>query len=197
MGIMSFAVGFLWVIVLAQTAVIFALARQIGVLFERITPVGAMISDTGPEIGAPAPVLALRNLNGPDLTLGGAQDRSQLYFCLSPTGPNCTALIPVLRGAAREERDWLDIRLASDGKEAAHRALIASERLEAFPYVLSQELGMTFKVAKLPFAVLIDARGVIKAKGLVNNREQIESLFTASELNVPSLQSLIAAPSAG
>jgi hypothetical protein len=52
---------------------------------------------------------------------------------------------------------------------------------------------MTFKVAKLPFAILIDGHGTIKAKGLVNNREQLESLFTAAEMNTPSIQSLAAA----
>ena len=53
---------------------------------------------------------------------------------------------------------------------------------------------MAFKVAKLPFAVLIDGAGAIRAKGLVNTREQLESLFNAAELGRPSIQSLAAAP---
>jgi methylamine dehydrogenase accessory protein MauD len=80
--------------------------------------------------------------------------------------------------------------LASDGNPQAHRDMIAREGLGDFPYTLSSELGMTFKVAKLPFAVLIDGKGEVRAKGLVNNREQLESLFHASELGRPSIQSL-------
>ena len=35
---------------------------------------------------------------------------------------------------------------------------------------------------------LIDAQGVIRAKGLVNTREHLESLFTADPLGVASIQ---------
>jgi methylamine dehydrogenase accessory protein MauD len=57
-------------------------------------------------------------------------------------------------------------------------------------------------VAKLPYAVLIDTAGVIRAKGLVNTREHLESLFEASERGVASIQELrererAAAPLAG
>ena len=190
MDLMTFAVGLLWVVVLGLIAVVFALVRQIGVLLERVQPVGAMISDTGPDIGAAAPALMLPNLNGAPLTLGRNGGRSQLVFFLSTTCPICKALVPVLRDAARAEGDWLDVVLASDGAPEAHRRMIAREHLEDFPYVLSAELGMTFKVAKLPFAVLIDGTGRIRAKGLVNTREQIESLFHAAETGLNSVPSL-------
>jgi hypothetical protein len=47
---------------------------------------------------------------------------------------------------------------------------------------------MLFQVGRLPYAVLIDAGGVIRAKGLVNTREHIESLFEAMERGVESVQ---------
>jgi hypothetical protein len=47
---------------------------------------------------------------------------------------------------------------------------------------------MAFQVSKLPYAVLVDEHGFVRAKGLVNSREQLESLFTAKELNVGSAQ---------
>ena len=43
-------------------------------------------------------------------------------------------------------------------------------------------------MSRLPYAVLLDERGVIRAKGLVNNREQLESLFNAKEIGVASVQ---------
>ena len=189
--VLLFLVIALWIVMIAQIAVTFALARQVGVLFERVTPVGAMISDAGPDMGAAAPLMSLPNLNGPEVILGGATGgKSQLIFFLSPTCPICKALIPSLRSIKSAESDWLNVTLASDGKPAKHRDMIANEGLADFPYVLSTELGMTFKVAKLPFAVLIDENGVIRSKGLVNNREQLESLFTAAEMQVPSMQAL-------
>lgn len=184
----------LWIAVLVQIAVIFALARQIGILYERVSPVGAMISDSGPDIGAQVPTLTLPNLNGAELPLGGPEGRAQLVFFLSTTCPICKALIPALRSIRDDEGRWLDVVLASDGREAIHRRLIESENLQSFPYVLSSELGMTFKVAKLPFAVLIGPDGKVRAKGLVNSREQLESLFTASETGIASVQAAAALP---
>jgi len=193
MNILIFSNVALWIVVLIQVAIIFALARQIGILFERVTPVGAMISDSGPELGAAVPQMTLPNLNGEAFALGGAEGRSQLVFFLSTTCPICKALLPSLKSIREDEKGWLDVALASDGREDLHRNLIAKEHLGAFPYTLSSELGMTFKVSKLPFAVLIGPDGKVQAKGLVNSREQLESLFTAKETGIPSYQAAVSA----
>ena len=47
-------------------------------------------------------------------------------------------------------------------------------------------------MAKLPYAVLISAAGVIVAQGLVNSREHLESLVTAYELGLRSVQEYLA-----
>ncbi|MFV0292245.1 MAG: thiol-disulfide isomerase [Paracoccus sp. (in: a-proteobacteria)] len=191
MNLLIFSNVFLWIVVIIQIGVIFALARQIGVLFERVSPVGAMISDAGPALGDKVARMDLPNLNGEPLVLGGA-NRAQLIFFLSTSCPICKALLPALKSIHNDEGHWLDIILASDGREALHRRLIEAEALQSFPYVLSSELGMNFRVSKLPFAVLIDAQGKVMAKGLVNSREQLESLFTASETGVASYQAAVA-----
>ena len=192
MNLLVFSNILLWIVVVIQIGVIFALARQIGILFERVSPVGAMVSDMGPGLGDKVPAMDLPNLNGPGLTLGRAGGKSQLIFFLSTSCPICKALLPALKSIAEDEGRWLDVVLASDGREALHRRLIEAEKLNQFPYVLSSELGMSFKVAKLPFAVLLDGDGKVAAKGLVNSREQLESLFTASETGIPSYQAAVA-----
>jgi len=65
--------------------------------------------------------------------------------------------------------------------------------------VLSADVGMTYKVGKLPYAVLIDEAGVIRAKGLINTREHLESLVEAKRMGVPSIQQYLKAahPGAG
>jgi methylamine dehydrogenase accessory protein MauD len=50
---------------------------------------------------------------------------------------------------------------------------------------------MAYRIAKLPYAVLVDESGRVRAKGLVNSREQLESLFTARELGVASVQEFL------
>ncbi len=184
----------LWVVLLAVLLGFIALARQIGVLYERVAPMGALMLDSGPKVGETAPLFSLESLTGGLITLGGAHAKSTLLFFVSPTCPVCKKLLPIIKSIDANERSWLRIVLASDGERAEHAAFCARAALQAFPYVLSAELGMAFHIAKLPYAVLLDERGSIRAKGLVNSREQLESLFTAHELGVPSVQAFLDQP---
>lgn len=178
----------LWVLMLAVIVALWALARQIGVLYERIAPMGALITDSGPKLGEAAPRFELPALNGSVVSIGGERTRSQLLFFLSPTCPVCKKLLPVLKSASNAERDWLDVVLASDGEATQHLAFYGDAKLTDFPYVLSADLGMTYRVSRLPYAVLMDERGIIRAKGMINTREHLESLFNAKELGVGSVQ---------
>lgn len=185
------AVILLWVLVIALSVAVFALMRQIGVLFERVAPMGALITDAGPKVGETSRVFDLKSLTGGLVSVGSGAGRSQLVFFLSPTCPVCKKLLPVLRSTKNAEGKWLDVVLASDGDEGQHQRFIAEKQLNDFPYVLSTDLGMTFKVSRLPYAVLLDGQGVVRAKGLVNNREQLDSLFNAKDLGVASIQNYL------
>lgn len=183
----------LWVAVIVLACVVAALARQLGVLYERVAPAGALMLGKGPTVGEHAPVIAVDDLDGVPHEIGTPGPRATLLFFLSPTCPVCKELLPALRSAARRESDWLDVVLASDGPRDEHVTFRKSERLTEFPYVLSPALGVTFQVGKLPYAVLVDADGIVRAKGLVNTREHLESLFEAKERGVGSLQELLGA----
>jgi methylamine dehydrogenase accessory protein MauD len=180
----------LWVIVLALLAVVLALTRQIGVLHERIAPAGALMLNRGLAVGEQAPALDVQDLDGRDLRIGAPRDdgMSTLVLFVSPSCPVCQSLLPALKSSGRAERSWLQIVLASDGEAEAHRAYVRSHELEGFPYVISAPLGMTYQVSRLPFAALLDETGRLRARGLVNSREHLESLFEAKRLGVASLQ---------
>lgn len=180
-----------WCAVIALAVVALALSRQIGILYERIAPMGALMLDAGPAVGSPAPRLSLPRLDGGTLELGAPATHSTLLFFLSPTCPVCKKLLPIVERIRRDEAAWLQVVLASDGEAEAHQRFRQRAGLGHFPYVLSAELGMSLRISKLPYAVLIDNQGVLRAKGLVNSREQIDSLFTASELRVASVQDYI------
>jgi methylamine dehydrogenase accessory protein MauD len=181
----------LWVVVIALVVAVIALTRQIGILYERVAPMGALMMDTGPQVGDEVPQFDLADLAGRALSIGKPGPSSTLLFFLSPTCPVCKKLLPILKSIALKEASWLQIVLASDGERHEHEAFYARAKLAAFPYVLSTDLGMAFRISKLPYAVLIDEAGRVRAKGLVNSREQLESLFTAKELGVASVQQFI------
>ncbi len=192
MTLLAFAVVILFIAMIVLSVAFLALSRQVGVLFERIEPMGALVTDSGPQVGEDARKFQLASLTGGEVRIGHASTRSTLLFFLSPSCPICKKLLPVLHSIRSAENAWLDIVLASDGERLKHARFIENAHLQSYPYVLSADLGVTYRVARLPYAVLIDSGGFIRAKGLVNNREQIESLFNAHEMNVPSIQQFIA-----
>lgn len=178
----------LWVIVVALGVCVLALSRQIGILYERVAPMGALMMDHGPKVGELAPPVDVTTWDGEALTIGAGMAKSTLLFFVSPTCPVCKKLLPMMRSVRNREGAWLDVVLASDGDRSEHAAFRDKHQLGDFRYVLSQPLGMTFKISKLPYCVLLDAAGQVRAKGLVNSREQIESLLTAYETGVASVQ---------
>ena len=182
--------GVLWLVVIALCVALLAVIRQLGVLHERIAPVGALMLAKGLKVGEAAPQVAAQDLEGRSLTLGAVRtdERATLIMFVSPTCPVCKTLLPVLKSSLASERDWLDIILASDGETAAQREFVLAQRLGAFPYIVSAPLGISYQVNRLPFAVLMDAQGVLRARGIVNSREHLESLFEAKRLGFASIQ---------
>jgi len=183
------AIAALWIVVAVLAVAVLALARQIGVLHERLQPVGALQLSHGLKVGEPAPELTVTDLRGRELRLGRAHasGHDTLVVFVSPTCPVCKSLLPALRSIRRREKQ-VDVVLASDGARLEHTDFVAAESLDEFPYVLSEALGIAFGAGRLPHAVLIDGAGVVRASGLVNSREHLDSLFEARERGVASLQ---------
>ncbi len=180
----------LWVAILVLAAILLAVIRQLGVLHERIAPTGALMLAKGLRVGEAVPHVAADDLEGNAHVIGRAQagERATLLMFVSPTCPVCKSLLSVLKASAIAERDWLDIVLASDGDLGAQREFVAAQRLGAFTYLVSAPLGMAYQVNRLPFAALIDSQGVLRARGIVNSREHLESLFEAKRLGFASIQ---------
>ncbi len=180
----------LWLVVVVMGLVIAALVRQVGILHERVAPAGALIVGQGAKVGESAPQIALRTLTGQALDVGAPRDdeRATLIFFSSPSCPVCKTLLPALLSLRRYEARRLDVVLASDGEPEEHARFVAEEKLDAIPYVLSPELGIAYGASRLPFAALVDATGVLRARGIVNTREHLESLLEAMDLGVGSIQ---------
>jgi len=183
----------LWVLVVLLGCVVVALVRQIGVLYERVAPAGALMVGRGPRVGEAAPVLHVETFAGVARDVGGPRPdgRATLLFFLSPTCPVCKKLLPALRSVRRSEGGWLDLVFASDGPREEHEPFVRAAQLDPSAYVLSPALGITYRVEKLPYAVLLDAAGIVRSKGLVNSREHLESLFEAKERGVASIQDFL------
>jgi methylamine dehydrogenase accessory protein MauD len=181
-----------WVVILALGVLLLALARQVGVLHMRVAPAGALTTAGGPSVGDQSVAIESRDLDGKTVRIGGAAPGKalRLLMFVSAQCPLCKALIPMAKSFAHDER--VQLTFVGDDDVTAQREMIARHGLEAYPFINGPEAGQAFAVGKLPFAVLLDAEGVVLSKGLVNSREHLESLIVAHEMGLRSVQDYIA-----
>ena len=183
MDLITASIVILWIAVIALIIVVLALARQVGVLYERVAPAGALMVNQQLKPGDDAPQIDVRGIDDTPLTVGLA---NQLLFFLAPDCPICKTLLPVLKTLKRSEKE-VSIFLVSDGDDG-HEAFIEEYDLTDFSYIVSELVGRSFGVSKLPYGVLTDEQGVISSLGIVNSREHLESLFEARKMGVASIQ---------
>ena len=181
-----------WIVILGMGLALLALARQVGVLHTRLALAGALMTGKGPMVGELAPVLEVETLDGVPLSIGKAlaKGRMQLLLFVSPHCPLCKDLIPIARNFAKTEK--LDVVFVGDDDVNEQRSMIARLDMAGLAFVNSSIVGRSFHVDRLPHAVLIGDAGAVLSKGLVNSREHLESLISAHEMGVVSVQDYLA-----
>ncbi|MCY4269299.1 MAG: hypothetical protein OXE80_03900, partial [Gammaproteobacteria bacterium] len=136
----------LWVLVIGLSLLVLALARQVGVLHERVAPAGALLPTNGPKVGELTKAMELATLAGGSVTIGGTQSApaaraAMLVLFISPTCPVCKSLVPTAKSLAKAEPGGLRLVFASDGAEneaqlKQHRAYVEELRIAGYPYVI-------------------------------------------------------------
>lgn len=165
----------LWALVLFQGLVIFVLLRQLGVIY---LGTAQGVARDGLALGERAPGFTLPDLAGRLLSLADFRGLPLLLIFGSPTCVPCRSLIPDLNAFARQRQRELRVLFLSQGDlEEARR--FASELDVQVPVAVHPDYDLPdkYKARVTPFAFLIDGEGVIRAKGLANNREHLEMLL--------------------
>ena len=122
----------LWIAVIVQGLLIFALSRQIGVLHTRIAPAGALMTRSGLAVDDPVPELNLKDIYQRDWSIGQADESGHLILFVAPDCPICKALVPAALSLARYE--GIRLTFASDGENLeAHKAYTKKMHIEAVP----------------------------------------------------------------
>ena len=169
----------LWVLVIGLALLTLALARQIGTLHLRLGPRGALeLDEEGPPLGeAPEPA-DVSDLDGRPITVGGPGEPQLLLF-VSPGCPVCREVLPSLPVAARVGgMKPLIVSDADDPADAAQASAVGP------PVVVGPEIARAYAVPGTPYAVALDGLGVVRAKGTVNNLEQMEGLVDTARRRV-------------
>jgi methylamine dehydrogenase accessory protein MauD len=162
----------LWAVVIALSLLVLALARQIGTLHLRLGPRGALeLDEEGPALGeAPEPADRL-DLRGAPVAVGGP-GVPQLLLFVSPGCPVCREVLPSLPVAARVGGMAARIVIDADVGDGSGPYTTGVD----VPAVADPDLARTYRIPGTPYAVVLDRVGVVRAKGTVNNLEQLEGL---------------------
>jgi methylamine dehydrogenase accessory protein MauD len=176
-------------VVILLVIAVFVLARQVGLLHRRLGPAGARMENAGPEVGEPAPEIRALDLRKQEVTLGSNRGKETLLVFVSATCSTCEVLAPALRSIWKSERNHLEVLLVSlAGDEVTNRKFVVRQKLEEIAYVISQELGSQYGVIAPPYGILIDKQGVVRAKGVVNHLEHLESLFNVTHVGYSTME---------
>jgi methylamine dehydrogenase accessory protein MauD len=168
----------LWVLVALLTLVVVALARQVGTLHLRLGPRGALeLDDEGPALGEAPEAITVIDLGGREAALGGPGEPQLLLF-VSPGCPVCREVLPSLPAAARAGRLTPYVIVDAGREESAES--YRHERIGA-PVLAAPEVARDYRVPGTPYAVVLDAMGVVRAKGTVNTLEQLEGLVDTAK----------------
>lgn len=178
-----------WLLVLLLCLAVLVLARQIGLIQRRVGPLPARTEASGPSLGDRVEPLEAAGLDGRPVMVGGRRERATLLVFLSARCGACKDLAPAMRSLWKSERAWLDLlAVLLGGDEAANREFVSQRALEKIPAV-NGDLGERLGVRHPPYAVLIDRDGTVRAKGVVNHLEHLESLLNTLEAGHSTMES--------
>jgi methylamine dehydrogenase accessory protein MauD len=160
--------------------IVLALARQIGVLHERIAPIGMQQAHAGLEAGQAIPRITMRSLSGAPFPMGETLPAGTVRMLLfvAPDCPVCKRVLPIALDVARDR--GLEPVLVGDGAQPELAAMRDRLGLGGVAFVTGVELGLVLQVSRLPTLVLLDANGTILARDVVNTRRQVEALIPAA-----------------
>lgn len=176
-GVWAVSYLVLWLVVIALCVVVVALARQIGTLHLRLGPRGALELDgEGPPLGEAAPVATTIGRDGTMVQLGGSGATRLLLFA-SPGCLVCDRVLPSLHVVATNAGMEPLVIADVDPVEAT---LAYPPSRTPVAVVSGVEAAEEYAVPGTPYVIVLDENGIVRAKGTVNNLEQMEGLVDSA-----------------
>jgi methylamine dehydrogenase accessory protein MauD len=173
----------LWLVVLSLGFLLLGALRALGLLGWRLEQLQAtMPSRTGRgglKPGKKAPDFTLPCVSGGEVSLHDfAGRRVFLVFTMSGCKP-CKRIVPELNKLQRGGK--LQVLVVNNGELEATRQW-AGEAGLCFPVLAQQQFSVSkrYEMYATPSAFLIDERGVIVSKGIINNGQHIDFVLTGA-----------------
>ncbi|MCM3782649.1 thioredoxin fold domain-containing protein [Neobacillus mesonae] len=166
----------LWFLVVPLVILNLVLFRQLGIM---IMGTARGVNQSGIPVGQKIPRAATLSLKGHEWSTLELVGTPSLMLFGSPTCKECAEIMPDFKRIAElnEVRPVLLLFSTAD---------LASEYVQKINYedevlLVSSDFAHQLDVQVTPFAYAVDTNGVIKHKGLVNSRDQLEIYIEASK----------------
>ncbi len=183
MTLLTIATAIQFVILLGLAVVVLSLARQVGILHERLSPAGMTRAREGIEPGQSLPAMPLSALSGEPVNFAG---RGAALLFVSADCPICKSVLPAFEEAldgSGFEGFWVADGLpGTDGHLPDYAAYAADHRVDEAHLLVTQELGLTLGVRQIPALVLLDADQRLLARETLSGPRQVGGLLAAHSI---------------
>lgn len=169
----------LWVLVLFETTLLVLLLRALGELKQKGMFSPPDVSQlTGLAVGVQVPAFVATRQNGDTFRLEDMRGQRCLLAFVSPDCSACSGAIKAIGSVQQEEYDLAIVVVSS--AEAQKNERYAREYAVQLPiWSIPLSLAMeVYRIPGVPFVFVLDVNGVIRAKGSVNQKEQLQEVLT-------------------
>ncbi len=184
---LGIAIGVQLVVLAGLAVVVLSLARQVGILHERLSPAGLTRAHQGLKVGEQLPVLDLNNLDGGIVDIEAGRGALALLF-VAIDCPICRSVLPAFEQALLDTKGKRAGFWVTDGMPAAtvgtdqpgdYQGYAENHRIDPERFIVSQELGLALGIRQIPALVLLDDERQLQAKEVLNSPRQVQRLFSS------------------
>lgn len=184
MILLTIATAVQFVILLALAVVVLSLARQVGILHERLSPAGLSRARDGIEVGQALPSMELAALSGAAAELPGPDQSGTAVALLFVAAdcPICRSVLPAFEAALDSNGNvsgfWVADGLPGvDGAMPDYEAYTADHHIDPNRFVVSQELGLVLGVRQIPALVILDQQRKLLASEALSGPRQVARII--------------------
>jgi methylamine dehydrogenase accessory protein MauD len=165
---------FLWALVALTLVVLLVVLRQLGLIYVQ-SGSGSIRLDEGPALGSSIPLInAVDELSGEPFTFPSRERDFSLLILVSSTCSICEEAVRGVDVLARDnDVDVLVISERGGDRNNRLRALAAAPAR----FITSDQQHQVMGIRSTPQALLVDGKGVVLEKTIVNRFEHLQELL--------------------
>ena len=172
----------LWIVAAALGLVALSHSRLLGLMYRRIGPGIARPLTEGPELETRIEEIQARTVDEQEWSRKFPIDHESLVIFISPQCQACNELIPHVKDFLDRVGWSADLKLISVLADAGmNRAYVEYKQLRNVGYLIGEGFARQVQITATPYALKLGSNGAVLAKGVVNDYEQLASLWNVSE----------------